>query len=143
MPSSLLKAAAGRAALAAVLLVAAMPLSGASAASVFEACSEELTSYCGEVTPGNGRIAACLYAHEDKLSEGCDAAIVELADQLDWFMASLTDALQTCAPDIEKFCAATELGEGRIYRCLAAHREALAPECQGVVTGIAERLTKE
>ena len=36
-------------------------------------CSEELDAYCSNVLPGNGRIIACTYGHEDKLSDRCKA----------------------------------------------------------------------
>ena len=36
--------------------------------SVVKGCEKELTSYCSNVTPGDGRVLACLYAHSDKLS---------------------------------------------------------------------------
>ena len=39
--------------------------------SVQEGCKKELESYCKEVTPGEGRVLACLYAYEDKLSGRC------------------------------------------------------------------------
>ncbi len=43
-------------------------------ARLAEACSEEIGQFCHDVTPGDGRILACLYAHEDRLTEGCRVA---------------------------------------------------------------------
>ena len=34
--------------------------------NVKKACATELTTYCSQVTPGEGRILACFFAHEDK-----------------------------------------------------------------------------
>ena len=34
--------------------------------SVLKGCQTELTTYCAEVVPGEGRGLACLYAHGDK-----------------------------------------------------------------------------
>ncbi len=45
-----------------------------SAQSIFESCAKDLEVYCSQVTPGDGRISACIYAHEDKVSDECDAA---------------------------------------------------------------------
>ena len=45
-----------------------------AAQSIFESCAKDLETYCGAVTPGNGRTYACIYAHEDKVSDECDAA---------------------------------------------------------------------
>ena len=33
-------------------------------------CQKELVTYCQDVTPGNKRVLACLYAYGDKLSNG-------------------------------------------------------------------------
>ena len=37
--------------------------------TVADGCKMEIEKYCGQVTPGQGRILACLFAHGDKLSE--------------------------------------------------------------------------
>ena len=41
----------------------------------------ELETYCKDVTPGDGRILACLYAHGDKLSGQCEYALYDAAEQ--------------------------------------------------------------
>ena len=38
-------------------------------------CSHEIQTYCQDVTPGEGRIVACLQAYEDKVSAICRAAL--------------------------------------------------------------------
>jgi hypothetical protein len=43
---------------------------------VLDGCNSELAQYCAEVTPGEGRLLACLYAHEDKLSGQCERALM-------------------------------------------------------------------
>ena len=48
---------------------------GSLADQVREGCKAELESYCKQVTPGEGRLLACLYAFEDKLSARCDYAL--------------------------------------------------------------------
>jgi hypothetical protein len=40
--------------------------------SVVNGCKAELDTYCKDVTPGEGRILACLYARNDKLSGKCE-----------------------------------------------------------------------
>lgn len=39
------------------------------------ACKQDVESLCHDVKPGEGRIAACLKAHREKVSDGCKAAI--------------------------------------------------------------------
>jgi hypothetical protein len=102
---------------AAISLMLAISLPGSGQTQgVFEACSDELQNYCSQVTPGNGRLFACFYAHEDKLSEGCDAAIVD-----------------ECGDDIAKHCQEVELGGGRIYSCLKDSSDKLSDTCAEVI----------
>ena len=54
-------------------------MQGELSAQVQEGCSSELAQYCAEVTPGEGRLLACLYAHGDKLSGQCDYALYDAA----------------------------------------------------------------
>ena len=56
--------------------------------TVVDGCKVELEKYCGQVTPGQGRILACLYAHGDKLSAKCEFALYDSAVRLDLLMNS-------------------------------------------------------
>ncbi|NJM35153.1 MAG: hypothetical protein HC850_11080 [Rhodomicrobium sp.] len=38
-------------------------------------CRADAADYCAQITPGHGRIAACLYAHIDRLRPGCQEAV--------------------------------------------------------------------
>jgi hypothetical protein len=40
--------------------------------TVANGCKTELEKYCNQVTPGQGRVLACLYAYGDKLSSKCE-----------------------------------------------------------------------
>ena len=42
---------------------------------VLNGCNTELARFCAEVTPGEERLLACLYAHGDKLTKQCDYAL--------------------------------------------------------------------
>lgn len=122
----------GAAALASLLAVAAA--GPAAAQSVFEACDAEIAARCADVQPGGGRLVACLYAHEDKLSESCDAAVADVADLLDLFFERVRYAKQQCLPDITKLCADVDLGGGRLISCLKDNAASLSPECGAVVS---------
>jgi hypothetical protein len=119
----------------AVWLMALSP-GQATAQRVFEACGEDVANHCEAVTPGNGRIFACLYAHEDKISESCDAVIVDVANQLDLFFELIRYTKQECRADIEKHCMDVEMGGGRIYTCLKSHKAELTSDCSTVVESI-------
>ncbi len=101
-----------------------------AAQSIFESCAEDLDTYCGAVTPGNGRTLACIYAHEDKVSEECDAATANGAALLDWFFESVRYVYDRCADNIQKLCAGTEFGGGRILSCLNEKSSELTDACK-------------
>ena len=92
-------------------------------------CLEETDKYCSEVTLGEGRLLACFYAHEDKLSSGCVNALYDAAEILNAEINALADVAETCTDDIDKFCANTEIGDGRVAKCLGYHSEELSEAC--------------
>src|SRR5215813_7600288 len=80
--------------------------------SVKEGCKTELETYYKDVTPGEGRVLACLYAREDKLSGRCEYALYDASVQLDRAVSALSYAANECKADLEKYCAAIQPGEG-------------------------------
>jgi hypothetical protein len=119
-----------------LVMVAAvfMLISNANAAediieSVAKGCEKELTSYCSNVTPGEGRVLACLYAHNDKLSGQCEYALYDAAVQLERFVAALSYLANECDADLEKFCSAVEAGEGRLLQCLDDNSKKISARC--------------
>ena len=97
--------------------------------TVAKGCEKELTSYCKDVTPGEGRILACLYAHSDKLTGQCEYALYDAAVQLERFVAALTYVANECDEDIDKFCANVAIGEGRILKCLDENASKISERC--------------
>lgn len=97
--------------------------------TVAKGCENELTSYCKDVTPGEGRILACLYAHSDKLTGQCEYALYDSAVQLERFVAALTYLANECDADMEKFCADIAVGEGRVLKCLDDNAEKISARC--------------
>jgi hypothetical protein len=97
--------------------------------TVAKGCEKELTSYCKDVTPGEGRILACLYAHSDKLTGQCEYALYDSAVQLERFVAALTYVANECDEDIDKFCANVAIGEGRILKCLDENASKISERC--------------
>ena len=97
--------------------------------TVAKGCEKELTTYCSQVTPGEGRILACLYAHSDKLSGQCEYALYDAAVQLERFVAALAYVANECDDDLEKHCAGVQAGEGRLLMCLDKNAEKLTDRC--------------
>jgi hypothetical protein len=97
--------------------------------TVAKGCEKELTSYCSNVTPGEGRILACLYAHSDKLSGQCEYALYDAAVQLERFVAALSYLANECDEDLDNFCKNVEMGEGRLLKCLDDNSAKISERC--------------
>ncbi len=101
--------------------------------SVAQSCEKELQSYCTKVTPGKGRVLACLYAHEDKVSGRCEYALYDAAVQLERAIAALTYLANECNDDLDKYCAKVAIGEGRLARCLLDNKANLSKRCASAI----------
>lgn len=96
-------------------------------------CATETKTYCGQVTLGEGRLLACYYAHEDKLSSDCVTALYSAFDMLNAEINALTHVASVCLNDIEQYCANTDAGDGRIAKCLGYHSDQLSEECSTTI----------
>jgi Golgi apparatus protein 1 len=103
------------------------------------ACAGDIKRYCRTVTPGEGRMLYCMQAHEDKISPGCAFVLNEVALQAQTTADHLRDAVNACRSDIDKFCAKTQPGQGRIAACLAANQTSLSKDCVEAVQKLQDR----
>ena len=110
---------------------------------VMAACEPEIKAYCSQVTLGEGRLLACFYAHEDKISGTCQWAIYEGAAQLEQFAAAVTHLARECMDDLEKFCAEVEFGEGRVGTCLLEHRAEVTDACSQAIDDVGLEIVEE
>ena len=92
-------------------------------------CGEDIKKYCSTVTPGDGRILHCMQAHEDKISPRCEYDLNEVALHAHTTTDRLKEAVNACRGDIDKFCAKTQPGQGRVAACLAANRTSVSQNC--------------
>lgn len=104
--------------------------------TVTEGCKVELEKYCAKVTPGGGRVLACLYAYGDKLSPRCEYALYDAAVQLERAVAALTYLANECDEDLGKYCAAVEPGEGRLLDCLNKKEKDLTKRCKQALNDV-------
>lgn len=124
-----------------MVLVAAMmaSISGAQTSAqeivpkVMEGCQKELDTYCKAVTPGEGRLIACLYAYSDKLSGRCEYALYDASQQLEAAIAKLNHVAESCADDLDKYCSDIKPGEGRIANCMRKNQGKVSPVCQQAI----------
>ena len=118
-----------------VVIGMVLVFSGAASAaslgdSVSKGCDKELKTYCKDVTPGEGRILACLYAHEDKLTGQCEYALYDAAAQLERAVAALSYTVNECRDDLVKNCAEIKPGEGRLLQCLEKNDAKVTKRCK-------------
>jgi Cysteine rich repeat len=100
------------------------------------ACGKDIKKYCKTVTRGGGRVVYCLQAHDDKISPKCAFELDEAALDIQATIDQLKEAANTCRGDIEKLCAKTSPGEGRIAACLAANKASVSQNCVAAIEKI-------
>jgi hypothetical protein len=115
-----------------VLLFTAVPaLAGDDLVqTVVNGCKKELETYCKDVTPGQGRVLACLYAHSDKLSGQCEYALYDAAAQLERAVAALSYVINECGNDLQKLCSGVPAGNGRLLNCLEKNDSKVSGRCK-------------
>jgi len=126
-----------------VLGAAVAPAQDTIIDSVLKACEPEITEYCSRVTLGEGRLLACFYAHEDKLSGACQYALYDAAAQLDAFATAVTYVATSCHDELLKFCGDVQLGEGRVGTCLLEHKAEAGAECQKAIADVGFEMVEE
>jgi hypothetical protein len=97
--------------------------------TVSKGCDKEIQTFCKGVTPGEGRVLACLYAHEDKLSGQCEYALYDAAAQLDRAVAAMSYLTNECANDLKAYCSGIKPGEGRLLQCLDKNAAKVSGRC--------------
>lgn len=110
---------------------------------VMTACETEITNYCSQVTPGEGRLLACFVAHEDKISGQCSYAVYQSMAELDAFINALAYVASSCEGDILEHCGEVELGEGRVASCLLDHKEEVTAECKQAMEDVELEMVDE
>jgi hypothetical protein len=107
--------------------------------TVATGCKTELETYCKNVTPGEGRILACLYAYQDKLSGKCEYALYDAAVRLERSVAALSYVANECETDIAANCAGVRAGEGRLLQCLEKNEAKVSKRCKGALKDVGLR----
>ena len=98
--------------------------------TVVNGCKQELTTYCKDVTPGEGRVLACLYARNDKLSGQCEYALYDAAVQLERAVAALSYVVNECKDDLQQLCSEVPAGQGRLLDCLKKNDSKVSGRCK-------------
>ncbi|HXX53613.1 MAG TPA: cysteine rich repeat-containing protein [Thermodesulfovibrionales bacterium] len=105
-----------------VCMVTLMIVSGAFAQEV-KPCAGDVVKFCGNVSPGEGRIAGCLKQNEAQLSPACKVHLMQVKE-------ALKEVDKACEDDIAMYCGGVKPGSGQIMECLKANKSHLSRRCK-------------
>lgn len=123
----------------AVAFVAVLAFGGAASAqqslieSVAKGCDKEIKTYCKDVVAGEGRVLACLYAYEDKLSGKCEYALYDAAVRLQRAITALAYVANECEADLQAFCSDIQPGGGRLLQCIENNDAKVSTRCKQAI----------
>mgnify|MGYP006267249847 CR=1 FL=1 len=98
--------------------------------TIAEGCKMEIDAHCKNVTQGEFRVLACLYAYSDKLSSRCEYALYDAASQLERAINALAYTASECRDDLKANCADVQPGEGRLLQCLDKNKGKVTSRCK-------------
>lgn len=107
--------------------------------TIADGCKQEIETYCKGVKPGEGRILACLYAYQDKLSNRCEYALYDAAAQLERAVAALTFLANECKDDLKAYCSDVKPGEGRLINCIDKHMAKVSDRCKQAIKDVSQK----
>lgn len=96
-------------------------------------CATELTNLCSDVAGGEGRLLACLYSREDKLSERCAGSVMMSLERLGVALGALANVVRVCQPDALRLCHGKIAGDGNLVGCLASSRSLVSTQCNATL----------
>jgi hypothetical protein len=107
--------------------------------TVLDGCQKDIETYCKGVKPGEGRILACLYAYQDKLSNRCEYALYDAAAQLERAITALTYLASECKEDLKAYCSDVKPGEGRLINCIDKNMEKVSKRCKQAIKDVSQK----
>ncbi len=98
------------------------------------ACRTDLAKYCRNVELGNGRLRACLDAHQNVVSPRCQQTRAMVYASIARRAAAQRDIGQICDADIERLCG-TSHADAHLVECLlSVAPSAMSPACNQTFT---------
>jgi Cysteine rich repeat len=107
--------------------------------TVLDGCQKDIETYCKGVKPGEGRILACLYAYQDKLSNRCEYALYDAAAQLERAIAALTYLANECKDDLKAYCSDVKPGEARLINCIDKNMSKVSNRCKQAIKDVSQK----
>jgi sporulation protein YlmC with PRC-barrel domain len=97
------------------------------------ACASDVSFFCAKVTPGEGRLALCMRAHEDQLGRACQTALYRAARNVGRTAERIIDA---CWSEVRALCGET----GKLAQCVAQKKGSLSSSCEAIVTTLGQQI---
>jgi hypothetical protein len=94
--------------------------------SAVSACIDDVKAQCSGVSPGGGRVKACVKTHLSDLSRMCRTLILRSGP-----------VIRACAADFKRDCSGIKPGGGRMEKCMKAHLPSVSGPCKDAVAQIA------
>lgn len=121
-----------------VLAVAAVfALPSGARADLMTACAADIGQHCADVDRGRGRIAACLAGHVTDLMPVCRPEVQAATNSrfVPGHVRQIFDPSfraeipAVCKPAAASLCPSVTPGDGRMFACLYARTDRVAPNC--------------
>ena len=101
----------------------------AAADRVEDACADDIEELCGGITPGEGRIAACVRANADQLSRRCRMTLFIVSRKIRQTVADFADE---CGGTLRAQCAGAE----KAGECAEQKSASISPACHTMVIAL-------
>jgi hypothetical protein len=106
------------------------------------ACRADFAKYCKNVELGNGRLRACLDAHQNVVSPRCQQTRAMVYASIARRAAAQRDIGTICDADIERLCG-TSHADAHLVECLVSvSPAAMSPACSQAFTDTGWRTEK-
>jgi hypothetical protein len=96
-------------------------------------CAAELANHCKDVADGEGRLLACLYSREDRLSERCASTVMMSLERLGVALGALANVTRACHDDALRLCQGKIAGNGNLVGCLSNSRAMVSTQCNATL----------
>ena len=101
--------------------------------TVADACRDDINEFCGNVTPGAGRLAMCMRAFGDQFDRRCQSVLERVSSRIERSAQRVTE---TCWNEVRELCGDSD----RVGQCVAQKKASLSPPCQTIVTILGQRM---
>jgi hypothetical protein len=103
-----------------MIFMAAMP---ASSQTITTPCTNDIKQFCGDVTPGGGRLVGCYRQNKDKMSAACQV-------YADGAIANAEYLKKACSKEIDARCNSEKGDPLEMLDCLQGNYIDLSGDCR-------------